>query len=160
MARDPRAYDSAHIYHLTAHGIDDRPIFRVDADFQDFALRLRRVGIREAWEWHAACLMDTHYHLVFRPTLGRVSSGMRDLNGAYARAFNKRHKRRGALFESRYTERTIRDEEHLASTIRYVEFNAVTAGKVSDVEDWPWTTHDGAALKRCLTPQVSDTRRR
>ena len=152
MARDPRAYDSNHIYHLTAHGIDDRPIYRIDVDFQDFALRLRRVGIREGWEWYAACLMDTHYHLVFRPTLGRVSAGMRDLNGAYARAFNKRHERRGALFESRYTERTIRDEEHLASTIQYVEFNAVTAGKVSDVEDWPWTTHGNAPLKRCLTP--------
>ena len=152
MARDPRAYDSAHIYHLTAHGIDDRPIYRIDVDFQGFALRLRRVGIREGWKWYAACLMDTHYHLVFRPTLGRVSAGMRDLNGAYARAFNKRHQRRGALFESRYTERTIRDEEHLASTIQYVEFNAVTAGKVSDVEDWPWTTHGNAPLKRCLTP--------
>ena len=102
-------------------------------------------GSVKAWEWYAACLMDTHYHLVFRPTLGRVSEGMRDLNGAYARAFNKRHGRRGALFESRYTERTIRDEDHLASTIRYVEFNAVTAGKVTDVEDWPWTTYGGAA---------------
>jgi putative transposase len=96
--------------------------------------------------------MDTHYHLVFRPTLGRVSAGMRDLNGGYARAFNKRHGRRGALFESRYTERTIRDDDHLASTIQYVELNAVTAGKVSNVDDWPWTTHGSAALKRCLTP--------
>ena len=152
MGRDPRAYDSNRVYHLTAHGIDDRPIFRTDLDFQDFALRLRRVGIREAWEWQAVCLMETHYHLVFRPTLGRVSAGMRDLNGAYARAFNKRHSRRGALFESRYTERTIRDERHLADTIRYVEFNPVSAGMVRDVEEWPWTTYGDSALKRCLTP--------
>jgi len=48
MGRDPRAYDSNRVYHLTAHGIDDRPMFRTDLDFQDFALRLRRVGIREA----------------------------------------------------------------------------------------------------------------
>ena len=88
MARDPRAYDSAHVYHLTAHGIDERPIYRTDVDFQDFALRLRRVGLREGWEWHAACLLDNHHHLVFRPTLGRVSAGMRDLNGAYARALD------------------------------------------------------------------------
>jgi putative transposase len=101
--------------------------------------------------------MSTHYHLVFRPALGRVSDGMRDLNGAYARAFNKRHGRRGAVFESRYAERTVRDEEHLRETIRYVEFNPVAAGVVRDVEEWPWTTCGDSALKRCLTPLVSDT---
>jgi REP element-mobilizing transposase RayT len=113
---------------------------------------LRRIGIREQWEWHAACLMSTHFHLVFRPMLGRVSEGMRDLNGAYARAFNKRHGRRGAVFESRYTERTIRDDAHLRETIRYVEFNPVTAGMVGEVEDWIWTTYGDAPLKRCLAP--------
>ena len=96
--------------------------------------------------------MDTHYHLVFQPTLGRVEDAMRDLNGGYARAFNKRHGRRGALFEARYTDRMIRDERHLATTIRYVEFNPVSAGMVEDVEDWPWTTYGDSGLKRCLTP--------
>ncbi len=152
MGRAPRSYDSSRIYHLTGHGVDDRPIFREDTDFQDFSLRLRRVGIREHWEWYAACLMETHYHLVFRPTLGSVSDGMRDLNGAYARAFNKRHGRRGAVFESRYTERTIRDERHLQATVRYVEFNPVSAGMVKNVEEWPWTTLGNSPLKRCLTP--------
>ena len=152
MGRDARIYDSAQTYHLTAHGIDDRPVFNTDDDFQDFALRLRRIAIREAWELRAACLMHTHYHLVLRPTLGEASDGMRDLNGAYARGFNKRHGRRGALFEARYSDRLVRDERHLESTIRYVEFNPVSAGMVSDVEDWPWTTYGNSALKRCLTP--------
>jgi putative transposase len=106
VGRSPRNYDANQIYHLTGHGVDDRPIFRNDIDFQDFALRARRVIRGEGWDCRAACFMDTHYHLLIRPTLGRVSEGMRLLNGAYARAFNKRHERRGAVFESRYTEWT------------------------------------------------------
>jgi REP-associated tyrosine transposase len=78
------------------------------------------------------------------------------LNGGYARAFNARHGRRGSLFEQRYSDTPIRDEEHLAQTVRYVWANPVRAGMVECVEDWPWSTWDGSPLSgllaRCLTP--------
>lgn len=73
------------------HGIDDHAIFRVDVDRQDFCIRFRRVVTSEGWDVHAGCLMDTHYHLLIGPKLGRVSDGMKLLNGGYPRAFNKRH---------------------------------------------------------------------
>jgi hypothetical protein len=49
-----------------------------DADRQAFALRLRRVALREGWGLYAVCLMDTHYHLVVQPSDG-VSDGMKVL---------------------------------------------------------------------------------
>jgi REP element-mobilizing transposase RayT len=160
MGREPRSYDTEGIYHLTTHGIDDRPIFRDDIDRQDFAIRLRRIALRERWRFYAVCLMDTHYHLILRPALGRVSNGMRDLNSGHSRTFNARHVRRGALFEARYRDKPIDDEEHLSVAVHYVEFNPVTAGLVDDVRDWPWSTYSGSALRsvlaKCLTPEVSD----
>jgi hypothetical protein len=60
---------------------------------------------------------------------------MRVLNGAHARAFNKRHGRRGALFESRYRDRQIRDEKHLAKALEYIEENRLLAGLG---DDWLW----------------------
>jgi putative transposase len=150
MARNPRPFVPGETYHLTAHGIDDRPIFVDDADRQSFALRLRRVAIRDRWTLHAGCLMDTHYHLVVQPS-GDLSGGMRVLNGAHSRSFNQRHGRRGALFESRYFERTIRDEEHLAVTVAYVHDNPVEAGLVDDPADWPWSTYEGCALRVLLS---------
>jgi putative transposase len=152
MGRPPRVYHPDGIYHLTTHGIDDLPIFRVDVDRQDFCIRFRRVVSSEGWEVHAACLMDTHYHLLIGPRLGRVSDGMKLLNGGYSRAFNKRHGRRGALFESRYEDWTIRDELHYQATVRYIEENPLAAGMVESLEDWVWTTGtDGSPLS------VSDT---
>ena len=150
MGRNPRPFVPGGTYHFTAHGIDDRPIFVDDADRQSFALRLRRVAVRDRWMLHAVCLMDTHYHLVVQPSR-EVSSGMRVLNGAHSRSFNKRHQRRGALFESRYFERTIRDEEHLAVAVAYVHNNPVEAGLVDDPADRPWSTYTGCALRELLS---------
>ena len=137
---------------MTAHGIDDRPIFKDDIDRQGFAIRAKRVALREGWRILAGCLLGTHYHFVLEALLGRVSEGMRVLNGGHSRAFNQRHGRRGALFEARYEDRVIRDEEHLANAVVYVEFNAVEAGIVEAVEDWPWSTHPSCEMRTLLAP--------
>ena len=150
MGRAPRPFVPGGVYHLNAHGLDDRPIFVDDADRQAFALRLRRVAVRESWGLYAVCLMDTHYHLLVQPN-GGLSDGMRVLNGAHSRAFNKRHGRRGGLFEARYFERTIRDEEHLAGAVAYVHNNPVKAGMVDDPADWAWSTYPGCALRVLLS---------
>jgi putative transposase len=149
MGRARRSFVPGGIYHLTTHGTDDRPIFVDDVDRQSFAMRLRRVALREGWAMYAACLMDTHYHLVLRPSRD-LSGGMRVLNGAHSRTFNARHGRRGALFESRFFDRTIRGEKHLASAIAYVEHNAVAAGLVNDPAEWAWSTYEGCALRSLL----------
>jgi REP element-mobilizing transposase RayT len=144
------------VYHLTARGIAERSVFADDVDRQGFGIRLRRVAVLASWRLHAVCLMDTHYHLVLQAPRGEIPEGMRTLNGSYARAFNARHGRRGSLFEQRYSDTPIRDEEHLADTVRYVWANPVRAGIVEQIEDWPWSTWDGSPLSnllaRCLTP--------
>lgn len=141
MGRLPRSYEAGAIYHLTAHGVDERPIFRADTDRQDFVVRLGRIVHTYGWRCYAICLMDTHYHLVLTTRDGVVSPGMRELNGGHSRAFNERHERRGALFESRYRERYVRDDAHLLETIRYVAMNPVRAGMVARPQDWPWSTY-------------------
>ena len=149
MGRAARAFVPGGVYHLTAHGTDDRSIFADDVDRHSFALRLLRVAQREAWGLYAVCLLDTHCHLVLQPKRG-ISSGMRVLNGAHSRAFNARHGRRGALFESRFVDRVVRGEAHLANAVAYVEHNAVSAGMVRDPRAWPWSTHEGCALRALL----------
>jgi REP element-mobilizing transposase RayT len=141
MPRHPRSYEPGAIYHLTAHGVDERPIYRDDEDRQGFVLRLTRLVRERRWRFFAICLMSTHYHLVLTTRDGVIPAGMRELNGGHSRAFNARHARRGALFESRYRERLVRDERHLLQTIRYVAMNPVRAGIVERPEDWPWSTY-------------------
>src|SRR5919197_1452784 len=65
-----------------------------------------------------------------RPTAGSVSDGMELLHGGYARAYNRRHGRRGVLFESRFNASRIKDHAHFFEVIRYVARNPVAAGLV------------------------------
>jgi REP element-mobilizing transposase RayT len=126
------------VYHVTARGAAGLPIFFADLDRVDFLSLFRSVARVERWKCHAFCLLETHYHLVLETPLVRLSSGMRHLNGTYAQRFNRRHDRRGHVFESRFVSWIVRDEEHLAAACRYVLANPVAAGLCDAVGDWPW----------------------
>jgi putative transposase len=52
---------------------------------------------------------------------------------------NRRHERRGHLFENRFSATLIRDEAHFEQTLAYVENNPVRAGLCLDAADWLWT---------------------
>ena len=64
---------------------------------------------------------------------------MQVLNGEYARHFNERHDRSGALFGGRFRSDPIRDDEHFANACLYVLANPVAAGLCRDVGEWPWS---------------------
>jgi len=46
--------------------------------------------------------MDNHYHLMIETPDGNLSLGMRQLNGVYTQARNKRYNKTGHLFQGRY----------------------------------------------------------
>jgi REP element-mobilizing transposase RayT len=83
--------------------------------------------------------MGTHYHLVLEASRAQLSDGMRRLNGDYARRFNRRHGRRGHLFEERFSSFVLRDERHLEAAVAYVLQNPVRAGLCAQARDWQWS---------------------
>jgi len=101
---------------VTSHGIGDAAIFVADVDRVDFLHLLSMVADRFSWKVHAYCLMGTHYHLVVETSGARLSEGMQRLNGRYAQLFNRRHRRRGHVFEGRLSSWVIRDERHYEAT--------------------------------------------
>jgi len=139
MPRTPRSHLPAEgIYHVTARGTGRQRIFVTDLDRLDFLDVFDRASRSAGWTCHAWCLMTTHYHLVLETSLTRLSQAMHRLNTAYAQRFNRRHNRRGHLFESRFSSWVIRDETHLGATCDYVLGNPVRAGMSENVGDWPW----------------------
>jgi REP element-mobilizing transposase RayT len=54
---------------------------------------LAEVVGRFNWLCHAYCLMTDHYHLVVETPDGNLSKGVRQLNGVYTQASNRRHQR-------------------------------------------------------------------
>ena len=102
MARPLRIeYDGA-LYHVTSRGNGRKAIFKDDSDRELILTTLGQVSERFHWLCHAYCLMDNHYHLVIETPDGNLSKGMRQLNGVYTQAFNRRHHRVGHLFQGRF----------------------------------------------------------
>ena len=67
---------------------------------------------------------------------------MRQLNGVFTQASNRRHKRSGHLFQGRYKAILVDKESYLFELARYVVLNPVRAiGMVRDIQDWPWSSY-------------------
>jgi len=83
--------------------------------------------------------MGNHYHLVIETRREQLSAGMQLLNGDHAQTFNLRHGRWGHLFGERFWSRTVKGDEDLVNTCRYVIENPVRAGFCAVPDDWPWS---------------------
>lgn len=58
----------------------------------------------------------------------------------YAKAINKRHKRRGGLFLHFLKRKIINTEAYLHKVIHYVHYNAVHHGFCTSILDWPYSS--------------------
>jgi REP element-mobilizing transposase RayT len=63
---------------------------------------LARVVARYHLFCHAHCLMSNHYDLLLETPDANLSRAMRQLNGVYSQAFNRRHERVGHVLEGRF----------------------------------------------------------
>ena len=155
MARPLRIeYDGA-LYHVTSRGNARKAIFGDGKDRETFLSTLRKVNERYHWLCHAYCLMNNHYHLIIETPEGNLSKGMRQLNGVYTQAYNRRHRRVGHIFQGRYKAILVQKESHLLEVCRYVVLNPVRAKAVPSPEKWKWSSYKGTGgLEKphpCLT---------
>src|ERR1044071_3112449 len=138
MARPLRLEFPGAIYHLTSRGNARHKVFFTDADRELFLKTLTGVVRRYDWVCHAYCLMADHYHLLVETPKANLSIGMRQLNGMYTQAFNRRHKRVGHLFQGRFTAILVEKESHLLELCRYIVLNPArngeTAGRIMQYE--------------------------
>jgi REP element-mobilizing transposase RayT len=106
----------------------------------------RTVSMR-SWVCHAYCLMGNHYHLLVETPEANLSRGMRSVNGEYTQAFNRRHRRRGHVFQGRFKAVLVEKETHLLELCRYVVLNPVRARgmRVGSPEAWPWSSYRATA---------------
>ena len=141
MSRPVRIEFPDALYHVTARGDRREAIFDDDQDRRSFLTTLEQVVYRFNWVCHAWCLMDNHYHLLIQTPDGNLSRGMRQLNGVYTQASNRRHVRVGHLFQWRFKAILVDGDAYLLELTRYVVLNPVRAGMVNNPADWPWSSY-------------------
>jgi REP-associated tyrosine transposase len=140
MPRRPRKiFDEYEFFHVTARGAGGSLIFVDEFDRANFADCFWAAVVGFDLKCLIACQVGTHYHAVFKAEREPLSNAMHKLNGAYARRFNERHRRRGHLFGDRFSSWVFESENHFAATIPYVLWNPVRAGLCACPEQWRWS---------------------
>jgi putative transposase len=129
------------IYHVTSRGDRREPIFDDENDAKTF---LEIVGTAlERFEacLLAYCLMGNHYHLVLHTRQGNLSRLMRQINGIYTQAYNRRHNKVGHLFQGRFKAILVDGDAYLLEVCRYVDLNPVRAKLAKHPGDWAWSSY-------------------
>jgi putative transposase len=141
MARPLRIQFPGAVYHVTARGNRQSPIFHDEVD----RLALRNIfgGALERFDASALawCLMGNHYHWVIQTRQANLSLLMRHVNGVYTQRFNRRHQKVGHVFQGRFTAILVDSQRYLLEACRYVELNPVRAGLAQDPAQWPWSSY-------------------
>lgn len=155
MARQLRLEYPGALYHLTARGNEQQPVFHDDTDRQHFLKLFGREILQQHWRCYAYCLMGNHYHLLLDTPEPNLSRGMRRLNGSYTQRFNWRHHRVGHLLQGRFKSIVVERETYLLELCRYLVLNPVRAGLVSTPQEWAWSSYRATAGLSAAPPWLN-----
>lgn len=135
--------ETGRIFHVWCRGVDGRSIFLDTKDHERFfrilnffnnttpvEMRLLKntevalpdgeplVGILAHTE------LDNHFHLLLQEQRkGGLTTFLRKIGTGYTHYFNRRHKRRGRLFESRQQYKPIHSDQQLLHILAYIHLN-------------------------------------
>lgn len=145
MARPLRLEFPGALYHVTARGNTQQDIFLDEEDRRRFLTVLERAVSRFHLLLHAYCLMDNHFHLVVETPEANLSKAMRQLNGVYTQAFNRRHRRVGHVLQGRFKAILVDRESYLLALCRYVVLNPVRTRSVRSPDAYLWSSYRATA---------------
>ena len=130
---------------MMSRGNDGIPLYRDESDRERFVELLARAIHRFRWVLHDYALMTNHFHLAIETPDCTLSDGMHWLLGGYGQWFNRRHRRRGHLFQERFKNVLVEKESYLLTLSRYIALNPVKAGMVERPEEYRWSSYRARA---------------
>jgi len=141
MSRLARTISESGVYHVLFRGVNQQNIFEEDADFNKLTETIATVKRDLGFEIYAYCFMSNHVHIVLKEkSVGDISLIMKRILTKYARWYNIKYGRSGALIANRYKSVPVEIDEYFLNLIRYVHQNPIKAGIVNRVENYPYSS--------------------
>src|SRR3990167_9920854 len=160
-----------HVYHAVTRSIAKYKVFNDPQDFarmvdilrlyryRDFttkysmfsrqpekiqkATRSSLSGSPKSVEIIAYCIMPTHLHLEIKQLTDKgISRYIAKVLNSYTRYFNCVHKRKGPLWEGKFRNILVNDNDQLLHLTRYIHLNPTSADIAKDPSDWPHSSYE------------------
>jgi putative transposase len=132
----------SNIYHLFSRGVGKDKVFREEKDYGHF-LEIAGKKLLPLTEIYAYCLIPNHYHFMLKvlaePIL--VSKAIGELGVSYAKWFNIKYSRMGALFMSPFKRIALCSDREIAWIPWYIHRNPMHHGLTNDWANYPWSSY-------------------
>ena len=152
------------IYHITGHAVGNEKLFLTDDNYKFFLKRYNKY-ITPVADTFAYSLLRNHFHLliqikpyakllehykIIKPHGKEEESWQPDfvmqrfsnLLNSYAKSFNKKNNRKGALFMDYLRRVEVRTDAQYSATVFYIHKNAVHHGYCKLIPDWLWSSYN------------------
>jgi len=132
-------YAANRIYFVTMVTIHRQCVFLDPRIAQATVDRLFDLGHKVKFNLYCYCLMPDHFHALIGPgdsnrALGEICGAFKSLSThAYWQLY------KGRLWQRRFFDHIIRNEDDFFETMEYIKLNPVRKGLVDRPEDWPYT---------------------
>ena len=125
------------VYHILFRGVNQQNIFEEKADYKKLKEAIAKVKEEMDFVIYAYCFMSNHVHMVLKEKeVGDISVIMKRILTKYARWYNIKYGRSGALIANRYKSIPVEVDEYFIPLIRYVHQNPIRAGIVENLEEY------------------------
>ncbi len=150
------AFEADTFYHVFNHAVGSENLFRNDDNFRYFLQRYTYY-MSCVWETYSYCLMPNHFHFLVRikseeelkklpkykeDTHKIVMQYLSNFLNSYAKSYNIKYKRKGALFLD-FTKRiAVREESYYTTLINYIHQNPVHHKFCKTTDEWVYSSYD------------------
>ena len=143
MSRPLRIEYPGAVYEITVRGNAGLTVFKQDDDRVLFLQNLGKVCERLGWICYAYCLLDSEYQLLIETPKPNLSQGMREVNGVFTQAMNRKYQQRGHIFEGRFQAIVVEKALYLAEIHRKLALLPIHKQLASYPDDWIWSHYRG-----------------
>lgn len=127
-------------YHIYNRGNNGEDIFRNDENYRYF-LQLLEKYLSPKISIFAYCLLKNHYHLLIRVEEENITQSISNFFNAYAKAYNKEHRRTGSLFEKHFKRIRLYDETYIRHLILYIHTNPQHHNITEDFRNYAFSSY-------------------
>ncbi|MBI3223100.1 MAG: transposase [Nitrosomonadales bacterium] len=151
MSSYRRAYLPGGIYFFTVVTFNRVPVFTDEHRVEILRQAFRKVMATRPFEIDAMVILPDHLHCIWRMLEGDAdySSRWREIKKAVSRQIsattNARNER--MVWQRRFWEHAIRDEEDWRRHMDYIHYNPVKHGLASRPGEWAWSSFGNAVRK-------------
>jgi putative transposase len=137
--------DEASVHHIVQRSINHSIIFNTDGDYEYFRSLIRRYIGRYGVSIYNYCVMPNNVHLLMYVNgMENLSKFIQSLSLAYSSYYRNTYKYSGYLWQGRYKNFPIKNDEYLLECARYIERNPIRAENkpANGALDYKWSSYN------------------